>query len=53
MALDTVPLAVNRLNLEGDRTRADLIIGLENIGLDTSRVDKLVPYAIPLLRLCI
>lgn len=45
VALDTVPLAVNRLNLEGDRTRADLIIGLENIGLDTSRVDKLVPYA--------
>ncbi|MBY0501097.1 MAG: thiamine ABC transporter substrate-binding protein [Alphaproteobacteria bacterium] len=45
VVLDTVPLIVNRLNLEGERTKADLILGLENIGLDVSRIDKLVPYA--------
>ncbi|MBP6952176.1 MAG: thiamine ABC transporter substrate-binding protein [Alphaproteobacteria bacterium] len=45
VTLDTIPLAINRLNIEGEKTRADLVLGLENIGLDVSRIDKLVPYA--------
>ncbi len=45
VVLDTIPLVINRVNFEGEETKADVILGLEDIGLDVSHVDKLVPYA--------
>jgi len=45
IVLDTIPLVINRVNFEGDQTKADVILGLEDIGLDVTHVDKLVPYA--------
>ncbi|MBS0272390.1 MAG: thiamine ABC transporter substrate-binding protein [Proteobacteria bacterium] len=45
VVLDTIPLVMNRVNLEGDKTKADLILGLEEMGLSVSHVEKLVPYA--------
>ena len=45
VVLDTIPLAINRINFEGHTTKADVILGLEDIGLDVTQVDKLVPYA--------
>ena len=45
IVLDTIPLVINRVNFEGEQTKADVILGLEDIGLDVTYVDKLVPYA--------
>ncbi|OJW51165.1 MAG: hypothetical protein BGO67_12635 [Alphaproteobacteria bacterium 41-28] len=45
VVLDTIPLVINRINFEGEKTKADVILGLEDIGLDVTHVDKLVPYA--------
>jgi len=45
VVLDTVPLVINRINFEGKQTTADVILGLEDIGLDVTHVDRLVPYA--------
>ncbi len=45
VVLDTIPLVINRVNFEGEKTKADVILGLEDIGLDASQVDALVPYA--------
>ncbi|HUX79904.1 MAG TPA: thiamine ABC transporter substrate-binding protein [Alphaproteobacteria bacterium] len=45
VVLDTIPLVINRLNFEGERTKADVVLGLEDIGLDATHVNKLVPYA--------
>jgi thiamine transport system substrate-binding protein len=45
VVLDTIPLVINRINFEGKKTEADVILGLEDIGLDVTHVEKLVPYA--------
>jgi thiamine transport system substrate-binding protein len=53
--LDTVPLMMNRLALEGKKTKADVILGLEdmlldmpnieNLVQDQSQIEKLTPFA--------
>ncbi len=45
VTLDTIPLVMNRVNLERENTKADVILGLEDIGLDVSHIEKLIPYA--------
>ncbi len=53
--LDTVPLMMNRLALEGSKTNADVVLGLEdmlfnlpnieNLAQNQSLIEKLTPYA--------
>lgn len=45
IVLDTIPLVINRINFERDKTKADVILGLEDIGADIAHIDKRVPYA--------
>lgn len=40
--LDTVPLMMNRLALEGKKTKADVILGLEDMLLDMPNIENLV-----------
>ncbi len=55
VVLDTVPLMMNRLSLEGKKTKADVLVGLEdllldmpnieNLALGHSLIEKIVPFA--------
>lgn len=45
IAIDTLPVLLNRLRLEGKRTKADLVLGLEDLVMDPILFEKTVPYA--------
>ena len=45
VATDTLPILLNRLRLEGKRTKADLVLGLEDLVMDPVLFEKTVPYA--------
>lgn len=45
VAVDTLPLLLNRLRLEGKRTKADLVLGLEDLVLDPKLFESTTPFA--------
>lgn len=45
VAADTLPLLLNRLRLEGNRTTADVVVGLEDLVLDPVFFDTPVAYS--------